>query len=142
MDHEQQQGKIADKLVIDRLVTKFFSIFKNTHDHQPDWETIYHTCIDEVVIIKKEKSGHIVYDMNSFITPRKKILSDGTLTEFSESEVSEQTTVIGNIAHRTSRYQKSGYLNGIHFHDHGNKFFQFVRTAEGWRISSVIWEDE
>lgn len=138
----RNDNKEQDKEAIDKVTTVFFSIFKNIGGREPDWGLIHYTSISEAVIIKKDQQAHIVYNLNSFIEPRKKILSDGTLTEFSEREVSEQTNIIGHIAQRHSKYQKSGYLNGTHFHSYGNKLFQFVKTSQGWRISAVIWEDE
>lgn len=132
----------VDKLLIDDLTTQFFGIFNNSKNNQPDWELIYSICIPETVIIKKTDSKEEVYNLETFITPRKKILTDGTLTEFEEKEINEETKIIGNIAQRFTRYQKSGFLNGVSFEEYGNKFFQFVKTAQGWKINSVIWEDE
>ena len=33
-------------------------------------------------------------------------------------------------------------LDGVAFSARGVKTLQFVRTADGWRISAVAWEDE
>lgn len=94
------------------------------------------------IIVKKTEDAEIAYTLKSFIAPREIILSDGTLTEFEENEIAEETKIIGNIAQRYARYQKSGYLNGKYFHEYGNKFFQFVRTQNGWKINALIWEDD
>lgn len=126
---------------IDELVSIFFGIFTNVKGQEPGWETIHTVCIPQAVIIKKEGLSETVYDLNSFINPRRKILSDGTLTEFEETETQSETKITGNIAQRFSIYQKSGYLNGNYFKEYGNKFFQFIKTGSGWKINSVIWED-
>lgn len=83
----------------------------------------------------------MVYDLDAFIAPREKILTDGTLTEFSEWEVSERTEIFGSVAHRFSHYRKSGFLDGAWFEGSGHKTTQFVRTAAGWRMSSLAWDD-
>lgn len=132
----------ADKLEIDNITKVFFGLFTNTNQTQPDLSAIYTTCISECIIVKKMEGAEIVYTLESFIAPRKTILSDGTLTEFEEHEIAEETKVIGHIAQRYSRYQKSGYLNGEYFMEYGHKFFQFVKTQDGWRINSFIWEDD
>ena len=131
----------SDKLEIDTIVKIFFDIFTNTNYKQPDWTIINNVCIPETIIIKKSDATEAVYNLNSFIDPRRKILTDGTLTDFEESETEEETRIIGNIAQRFSKYQKSGYLNGNYFKEHGNKFFQFIKTKDGWMINSLIWED-
>jgi RimJ/RimL family protein N-acetyltransferase len=132
----------VDKLLIDDLTKQFFNIFNNTNKQQPNWELIHSVCIPETVIIKKIDLKEEVYNLETFIAPRKKILSDGTLTEFEEKEINEETKILGNIAQRFTKYQKSGFLNGVSFKEYGNKFFQFIKTTQGWRINSVIWEDE
>lgn len=132
----------TDKLEIDNVSKRFFGLFTNTNQTQPDLSAIYTTCIPECIIIKKMEATEIIYTLESFIAPRKTILSDGTLTEFEEHEIAGETTIIGNIAQRYSRYQKSGYLNGNYFKEYGHKFFQFVKTQNGWKINSLIWEDD
>jgi hypothetical protein len=133
---------MSDKLSIDRLVKLFFTVFTNKNQQKPDWDLIYKICIPESIIIKKNGLTENVYSLRVFIEPRKEILSNGTLTEFEESETEEETNIVGNIAQRFSKYQKSGYLNRIYFKQSGSKLFQFIKTKNGWKISSVIWEDD
>ncbi|WP_281323593.1 GNAT family N-acetyltransferase [Flavobacterium aestivum] len=132
----------VDKLLIDQLTESFFNIFTNSDQQKPNWNTIHTICLPETIIIKKNANNEEVYNLNTFIEPRKKILSDGTLTEFMEYETSEETKIVGNIAQRFSRFEKKGQLNGTSFIGNGNKLFQFVKTSTGWKISSVIWEDD
>lgn len=131
-----------DKLHIDRITKQFFDIFNNSNQKQPGWEIINETCIPETMIIKKTGLTQTVYNLVSFIEPRKAILSDGTLTQFEESEIDEETKIAGHIAQRWSKYQKTGYLNGKYFKEYGTKLFQFIKTKEGWMMSSLIWEDD
>ncbi|MEO7982758.1 MAG: DUF4440 domain-containing protein [Bacteroidota bacterium] len=132
----------ADKLEIDHIIQLFFGLFTNSNQRQPDWTTIHTICIPETLIIKKTGSTTTVYNLDDFIEPRKKILSDGTLIDFEESEIEEATTIVVNIAQRFSSYRKAGYLNGNYFKESGNKLFQFIRTDNGWKINALIWEDD
>lgn len=129
-------------LVLNQLVTTFYSLFTNKNQQRVELEKIFDICIPTITIIKKVNTIEEIYDIHSFIKPRLKILSDGTLTEFSETEINEVTKISGNIGQRFSTYQKDGYLNGIYFEGKGTKLFQFVKTITGWKICSVIWEDE
>ncbi|RQO70112.1 N-acetyltransferase [Pedobacter sp. KBW06] len=131
----------VDELLLNRLVHRFFGIFNNVNGHQPDWEEMRETCLPEAVFIKKTGLEEEIYHLESFVTPRMKILADGTLKEFKEWEVSAATKISGNIAQRFSKYEKSGALNGVPFKASGNKIFQFIKTREGWRISALVWED-
>ena len=132
----------TDKEALDNITTNFFKFFASTDPGEIDPAIIKSICIPETIIIKKTGLNEIVYDVASFLEPRIKILTDGTLTNFEESEMNEETTIIGNIAQRFSRYQKSGYLNDKYFHEYGNKFFQFIKTNNGWKINALIWEDD
>lgn len=131
-----------EKSEINSVAKTFFAIFTNTGHNKPDWKAITDICIPETVIIKKDSANEVVYNLHSFIEPRKEILNNGTLTDFEESEIKEETKIIGNLAQRYSKYQKSGYLNGTYFKEYGNKLFQFIKTNNGWKINSLIWEDD
>jgi RimJ/RimL family protein N-acetyltransferase len=132
----------VDKLQLNQITTTFFGLFKNTRQHRPDFGKIHEICLPETIILKKGNENEEVFNINTFMAPRKKILTDGTLTEFEEYETSEDTMVIGHIAQRYSRYEKKGYVNGSYFEGQGNKLFQFVKTNKGWKIVSICWEDD
>jgi hypothetical protein len=70
------------------------------------------------------------------------MLADGTLVDFHEWEIEAETTVLGAIASRRSRYGKSGTLDGAPYAGGGRKFIQLCRTEGGWRIVSILWEDD
>ncbi len=132
----------ADNTEIDQLVTSFFSVFTNANGQTPNIELIFQLCIPEAVIIKKSGLQEEVYNLQTFTAPRKQLLTDGTLTDFEEKEISGVTQVLGHIAQRATQYTKSGLLNGLDFSGRGNKLFQFIKTAAGWKIAAVVWEDE
>lgn len=133
---------ISDKEQLDILTKSFFNIFSNKDQKQVDLDAMRDMCIPEIVIIKKTGLSQTVYSLNSFIEPRIKLLSDGTLRDFEEFETSETTHIAGHIAQRKSKYQKSGYLNDAYFTESGIKLFQFIKTETRWKISSLVWEDD
>ena len=130
-----------DKIAIDKLAHAFYNLFTNAGGSDLNLENIHSLFMQGGRIVTKSASGEKTDDPASFIEPRRKILSDGTLTDFSEFEVSENTEIKGSLAQRSSVYQKKGMLNKKAYEGSGNKMFQFVKTAQGWRIHSVIWED-
>ncbi|MEO8545400.1 MAG: hypothetical protein ABI434_17585 [Burkholderiaceae bacterium] len=66
----------------------------------------------------------------------------GDLTRFDEREISESTTIFGNVAHRFSVYAKSGTMKNIAFEAKGMISTQFVLTPTGWKMSAMAWDDE
>lgn len=132
----------TDKEAIDQITAMFFDVFTNVRGKLPEWSVLGQVCIPEVLIIRKSGSEETVYDLEGFMEPRRRILTDGTLAEFEEREVEEETKIIVNLAQRISRYIKTGLLEGVHFEAWGTKCFQLVRSDMEWKICSVIWEDD
>jgi RimJ/RimL family protein N-acetyltransferase len=132
----------SDHLRINEVVRTFFGVFTNVSGKQPNWGQLKQLCIPEIILINKKDVSQEVYNLETFSAPRKKILSDGTLIDFMEFEISGQTQIQSNIAQRHSRYQKSGVLAETPFVELGNKFFHLIKTQQGWKITSVIWEDD
>lgn len=132
----------SDKYRIDRLTRRFFDSFSTTNGRVPPLDSVAELCLPQALIIRKAGLTEEIYNLETFIAPRKKLLSDGTLTEFEETETEEQTTVSGTIAQRSSVYRKQGILNHRAFEQKGRKLFQFIKTLQGWKISSVVWQDE
>ncbi|RVU28194.1 N-acetyltransferase [Streptomyces antnestii] len=135
-------ARADDKAELDELVRRFFGAFTNTGGTRPDVAAIREVFIPQGLITANSGGDPVVYDLDGFVEPREKMLTDGTLTEFSEWEVSERTEIFHAIAHRRSEYRKSGYLKGEWFEGSGRKTTQFVRTSAGWRMSAVSWEDD
>jgi RimJ/RimL family protein N-acetyltransferase len=69
----------VDELLLNQLTYRFFGVFNNTNDAQPDWGKMNETCLPEAIFIKKTGPEEEVYHLQSFVAPRRKILSDGTL---------------------------------------------------------------
>ena len=127
-----------DNFFINQITKDFFNLFTNTKQKKLELEKINDICFPETIIIKKDKDKQEIFNIETFINPRKKILSDGTITEFEEYEIIGETKIVNNLAQRFSKYQKKGYLNGEYFEGNGTKFFQYTKTTTGWKINSVI----
>lgn len=130
------------KALLDGLVIRFFSLFTNTDGRMPDLQAIHELVIPEGIIIKNVGGKTEIFSVTSFIEPRQKILTDGTLTDFREEEISETTDISGSVAHRLCFYKKSGFMDGRSFQTTGVKTIQFIRRGERWWISAVAWDDD
>ncbi len=130
------------KLIIDELVSTFFGLFSVKEGCRADLSIINQLFIPEGLIIKNVSSTPEIYNLQQFIEPREKMLNEGVLLDFREEELSEKTEIFGNIAHRFSLYRKSGVMSGVAFEARGMKTIQFVKTPDGWKMSSLAWDDE
>lgn len=140
MDHLEKYQLHKSK--IDALAKRFFSLFTNAGGAAPQVDEVFDLFIPEGIIIKNVGHQTEVYNLPQFVEPRWKLLTDGTLVEFQEIEISERTDIFGNIAQRFSLYHKKGILLGKPFETRGMKSIQFVKVNEEWKMSSVAWDDE
>jgi hypothetical protein len=128
------------KTEIDVVTAEFFDAFDNRGGKAADVARIRRLVVPGGVIVHVG-SELTVYTVDEFIEPRRRLLADGRLVEFSEWETSERTEIAGDIASRLGEYRKAGILDGEPFEGGGTKTIQFVRTSEGWRITAFSWYD-
>ena len=105
----------------------------------PDYGRIRELFVDDGILVRTPDAP---VDVEGFIAPRQATFESGALTEFSETELTSHTEVFGRVAHRMSGYGKAGVLNGEAFSTRGVISTQFVQTGDGWRMSSMAWDDE
>ena len=131
----------VNKLCITEITNKFFSAFTNRGNEPPKLDLLKEIFIPEAMITNNNRSTTDIFNLSSFIDKRKKILTDGTLVEFEEKEIFEETKIIENIATRFSEYEKKGFVFRKRFQLKGYKLFQFVKIKQSWKICSVLWID-
>jgi RimJ/RimL family protein N-acetyltransferase len=127
---------------IRELVRCFFAAFTSGAEVDSGLDALRASLVPEAIVVSTGGQGATVYDVESFIAPRRALLTDGSLVDFSESAVSGRIDLFGDIAHWFGRYTKAGLLHGATYAGAGMKSIQFVRTADGWRISAAAWDDE
>ena len=131
-----------DRFEIDALTSRFFDSFTNKDGRVPNVKDMKSIFIPNGILISNTEDPAAIYDLDGFIRPREKILTNGSLTNFCEREISHSTELFGNIAQRFSLYEKTGERNGEHFETKGIKTIQFVKVNGKWKMSSVAWSDE
>lgn len=130
-----------DRAAIAGIVRTFFAAFTSGADCAARLDELRQLFLPEAVIVRTDAGAPAVYGVDTFIAPRRELLSHGTLTDFREWELSGHTEIFGDIAQHLCGYAKEGVQNGTAFTGQGMKTLQFVRTPAGWRISAVAWDD-
>ncbi|MEV6685629.1 nuclear transport factor 2 family protein [Streptomyces sp. NPDC051578] len=131
---------MSHKPELDALTADFFGAFDNRDGKAADVDRLRRLFLPGGVIVKTGPD-FTVYTVEEFIEPRRRLLAEGRLVDFTEWETSERTEIRGDIASRFGDYRKSGILDGAPFEGSGTKTLQFVRTPEGWRIAALSWHD-
>ena len=127
---------------IARLTSAFFDAVSFAPGARPDYEQIRTLFADRGLLVKNTGDAPEITTVDEFIAPRQELVDSGRLTAFSETEISQTTDVFGTIAQRWSEYAKSGTTDGEDFAARGVISTQFVLTPDGWRMFSMIWDDE
>lgn len=127
---------------IDGLVHAFFQAVSFEEGDMPPYDDIRRLFIPNGLLIRNTGAAPEISTVDGFIAPRLELVRSGQLTRFLEVELFETTQVFGQVAQRFSGYAKSGSQNGQAFGARGMISTQFIATPDGWRMSSMAWDDE
>jgi len=127
---------------IDAIVKAVYESITFPEGEEPDMERFRHLFAPQASFIRITPESVIKTEMEGFISSFKERIKSGTLTSFSEAEISRRTNVYAHIAQVFSIYKKI-----INPHDRsspvrGINSIQLYHDGERWWISSITWEDE
>jgi hypothetical protein len=132
----------SDQAELEAIVETFFAAFTSGPGSSARLDALRALFEPAAVIVRTGGGEPAVYSVDTFITPRQELLTNGRLTDFREWELHGRTDVFGDIATHFGGYAKAGVQDGTPFTARGMKTLQFIRTAAGWRITAVAWDDE
>lgn len=127
-------------MAIESLVADFFAAFTTAPDLDVRLDRLRAMFLPGARIVSMAGPSLAAYDVDAFIEPRRALLSDGSLTDFSEWPTSGRVDVFGDVAHWFGHYAKQGVQEGVPFTGSGGKSIQFVRSGT-WLISGAAWDD-
>jgi hypothetical protein len=131
-----------DRAELGRLMERFLGAVSFAQGERPAYGELRNLFADGGHLTKTSDGVPESATVDAFIAPRQASVDAGALTWFEEVEVAEITEIFGNVAHRFSTYEKRGSLNGDAIDARGAISTQFIRTPDGWRMSSMAWDDE
>ncbi len=130
------------KIEIDTLTSRFFEAVSFAEGGRPAYQDLYELFTGTGQIIKNSGSAPEIATVSQFIEPRQRMVDSGEMTSFREVETAEITEIFGNVAHRFSTYEKRGINKGVEIQGRGVISIQFIMTGTGWKMCSMIWDDE
>jgi hypothetical protein len=133
---------IVDEAELEQLMMRFFRAVSFREGGQPAYKELRTVFVDGGRLIKNSDEFPEISTVDEFVRPRQDAVDSGALVWFEEVELAHITELFGNVAHRFSTYQKRGSMNGAEISARGAISTQFIRTPDGWRMSSMAWDDE
>ena len=131
----------SDVAAISDLVRCFFAAFTSGDRADSGIDALRAAMLPDAIVVRTCGQTPTVYEVESFLAPRHRLLTDGSLTEFTEQAGRGRIDVFGDIGHWFGHYTKDGLLHAEPYSGAGMKSIQFVRTPDGWRISAAAWDD-
>src|SRR5690242_1609354 len=95
---------------VEALMAAFFRAVSFEAGAMPDYEAIRDIFVPRGLLVRGAPPQ--VSTVDEFIAPRLKQVRSGRLTAFTETELSGEDAVFGNVTQRWSRYEKRGVLDG------------------------------
>jgi hypothetical protein len=124
------------------IIDAFFGAVSFEEGSAPAYDRIRELVVPGGLVIRNSGAAPEIATVDEFIAPRQALVDSGELRSFAEFETHAITEVFGQVAHRLSTYGKRGVSSGEPFEGAGVISTQFVLTPDGWRISSMAWDDE
>jgi len=82
-----------------------------------------------------------IFTINQFVDLFRNFIESNSITSFYEEEIRGTTDQFGRVAQRISTYRT--YINSMDsITERGVNSFQLVKTPQGWKVSSIIWDVE
>jgi hypothetical protein len=124
------------------LTADFFRAVSFRQGEWPNYSRLHALFFAYGTLIRTSSEVPEVSTVDEFVTPRQRMVESGELSSFEEVESAAITEVFGKVAHRLSTYEKRGTINGQAFEGRGVISTQFIRTPQGWKMTSMAWDDE
>ncbi|MBK8611678.1 MAG: hypothetical protein IPL84_17530 [Chitinophagaceae bacterium] len=138
---QPDRPQAADADAIKKAVADAYSAICFKPGEQPDYEHIKQCFIPEATLINFGEDSMQVLGINQFIDYYKAFIDSNKISLFYEEEIQGNTDQFGRIAQRISSYKT--YINSMDsVAQRGVNSFQTVKTAQGWKVSSIIWDIE
>ncbi|HVW98457.1 MAG TPA: hypothetical protein VHA56_21000 [Mucilaginibacter sp.] len=132
---------VPDDSAITKAVHDAYYAISFKEGEKPRYDSIKYYFIPEAQLINFRTDTAQVLGISQFAGFYKQFLEANKVKMFYEEELFGRTEQFGKIAHRISTYVT--YLNTKDKpEERGVNSFQLIKTNDGWKVSSIIWDVE
>jgi hypothetical protein len=132
---------VPDEQAIQNAVDDAYKSICFKKGEQPRYDDIKKAFIPKAQLINFRSDTAQLTNLDQFIYLYRTVIETDSITMFYEKELYGKTEQFGRIASRISTY--ATYLNTMDKPaERGVNSFQLIKTPQGWRVSSIIWDVE
>ncbi|HRH49940.1 MAG TPA: hypothetical protein PLP23_14385 [Panacibacter sp.] len=133
--------KAPDDEAITKAVADAYKVISFKKGEHADFENIKNYFIPKTQFINFRTDTAEILSLDEFIGAYKSFIEETHTESFYEKELYGRTDQFGKIAQRISTY--ATYLNTMDSTaERGVNSFQLIKTPQGWRVTSIIWDVE
>jgi hypothetical protein len=130
-----------DEAAIKKAVDDAYAAISFKNGEQPRYDSIQYSFIPEAQLINFIADTAQILSISDFVKAYKNYVASTKIKIFNEQEIYGHTDQFGNIAQRISSYKT--YVNSEDIvKERGVNSFQLIKTPQGWKVSSLIWDPE
>jgi hypothetical protein len=138
----QASGYVApDDAAIKKAVDDAYAAISFKSGEQPRYDSIQYYFIPQAQLINYISDTAQILSISDFAKAYRNYVESTKITSFNEQEIYGRTDQFGNIAQRISTYKTYINSNDI-VKERGVNSFQLIKTPQGWKVSSIIWDIE
>ena len=132
---------VPDDAAIKKAVDDAYASISFKNGEQPQYDNIKNYFIPQAQLINFIGDTAQILYIDDFVKAFKNYVETTGIQSFREQEIYGRTDQFGNIAQRISTYKT--YVNSADIvKERGINSFQLIKTPQGWRVSSLIWDVE
>lgn len=130
-----------DDAAIKKAVNDAYASISFNSGEKPRYDSIKDYFIPQAQLINFIEDTAQILSINDFVSAFKAYVDSSKIQIFKEQEIYGRTDQFGNIAQRISSYKT--YINSVDIvKERGVNSFQLIKTPQGWKVSSIIWNVE
>lgn len=141
---EQAEANIIhspEDSVIKKAVADAYACISFKQGEQLNFEHIKDYFIPRAQLINFRSDSMDILSIGQFVEMYKELITSNAVSSFYEEEIKGTTEQFGRVAQRISSYKT--YINTMDsVAERGVNSFQLVKTAQGWKVSAIIWDVE
>lgn len=134
-----------DTAGVDEIVSALYETISHEPGSRPDWERMRRIFADGARLIPPAGPDGVArqISLDEFIEKVEESLeAQGGSKGFLEAEVSRRTEAFGRVVHAWSTYESRRTAEDVRPFARGINSIQMVKTNDGWRIVTVLWDAE
>jgi len=130
-----------DEAAIKKAVDDAYAAISFKQGETPNYDSIKFAFIPQAQTINYIGDTAQILSIDDFVKAFKNYVETSKIQSFTEQEIYGRTDEFGNIAQRISTYKN--YVNSLDVvKERGVNSFQLIKTPQGWKVSSLIWNVE